>query len=290
MFKGNNNLVVGLFVSIAIAFFVGFILWLTGRSGAEEMERYSLLFEKDVSGLAVGGPVKYMGVNIGSVIQMEIVRRDKIQIRVDIEILESTPVDSGTFASLAFQGITGVPYPVIPVRQIGIAAVLSGAPRIVDRLDSLLIQANELLNDENRASISQSLTNLETLTASLAGSSDTIAALPSGIDQTLADIRGVVGELKQMVETVQPDIHSAMASLDRSTANLANLTAQLDDWMTRNEANLGRFVDQGLGEAPALIAAANQTMRDLEKLLAKLQEDPSQLIYQPQQESLEIDP
>jgi phospholipid/cholesterol/gamma-HCH transport system substrate-binding protein len=311
MFKGNNNLAVGLFVSLAIAFFVGFILWLTGRSGTEELERYSLLFEKDVSGLAIGGPVKYMGVNIGSVIQMEIVRRDKILIRVDIEILESTPVDSGTFASLAFQGITGVavvnldsdegkheplkptegvPYPVIPVRQLGIAAVLSGAPRIVDQLDSLLIQANELLSEENRMAISHSLENVETLTTSLAGSSDRIADLPVGIEQTLADIRVVVAELKRMIVQVQPDFHSAMSSLNRSTENLANLTAQLDDWMTRNEANLERFVEEGLGEAPVLINAASQTMRDLEKLLARLQEDPSQLIYQPQQESLEIEP
>jgi phospholipid/cholesterol/gamma-HCH transport system substrate-binding protein len=312
MFKGNNNLVVGLFVSIAIAVFVGFILWLTGRSGTEEMERYSVLFEKDVSGLAVGGPVKYMGVNIGSVIQMEIVRHGGILIRVDIEVLKSTPVDSDTYASLAFQGITGVavvnldsdeegphgplkpakdtPYPLIPVRQIGIAAVLSGAPRIVERLDDLLVQANELLGEDNLASISRSLNNVEALTASLADSKDTIANLPAGLDQTLAEIRAVVGELKGMVEVVQPDVQSAMAGLQSSTASLANLTSQLDDWMTRNEANLERFVQDGLGEAPALIDSASQTMRDLEKLLATLQEDPSQLIHRPQQDSLEIEP
>lgn len=312
MFKGNNNLVVGLFVSIAIVVFVGFILWLTGRSGTQEVERYSVLFEKDVSGLAVGGPVKYMGVNIGSVIQMEIVRRGGILIRVDIEILKTTPVDSDTYASLAFQGITGVavvnldsdeegrheplkpatdtPYPLIPVRQIGIAAVLSGAPRIVDRLNDLLVQANELLGEDNRASISRSLNNVEALTASLADSKDTIANLPAGLDQTLAEIRVVVGELKGMVEVVQPDVQSAMEGLQSSTASLANLTSQLDDWMTRNEANLERFVKDGLGEAPALIDSASQTMRDLEKLLATLQEDPSQLIHRPQQDSLEIEP
>jgi ABC-type transporter Mla subunit MlaD len=124
----------------------------------------------------------------------------------------------------------------------------------------------------------------------LADSKDTIAALPAGLDETLAEIRSVVQELKGMVIEVQPDIQSAMASLDRSTANLANLTTQLDDWMTRNEANLERFVEEGLGEAPALINTASQTMRDLEKLLATLQEDPSQLIHRPQQETLEIEP
>ena len=325
MFKGNNNLVVGLFVTIAIVAFVGFILWLTGRSGDEDVARFSLMFEKDVTGLAVGGPVNYMGVSIGSVIQMEIVRRDvvntsadktkddqqSILIRVDIEVLERTPVDGRTFASLAFQGITGVavvnldsdtgrptplkvtddsPYPLIPVRQIGFAAVLSGAPRIVDRLDSLLIQANELLGEQNRASIGRSLENVESLTQSLAGSSETIAALPGDISQTLADIQIVAHQLKTLVVDVQPGIHSTLTNLNRSSENLANLTEQLDGWMTQNEANLQRFVEEGLGEAPELISGTRQTMRDLEKLLLTLQEDPSQLIHRPQDESLEIEP
>jgi phospholipid/cholesterol/gamma-HCH transport system substrate-binding protein len=311
VFKGNNNLIVGLFVSLAILAFVGFILWLTGRSGTEEMSRYSLLFEKDVSGLAVGGPVKYMGVNIGSVIQMQIVGDQNILIRVDIEVFETTPVNSRTFASLAFQGITGVavvnlqsdpgkheaikltpdiPYPVIPVRQLGIAAVLSGAPAIVERLDRALVQVNELLGEENRSSINRSLSNVESLTESLAGSKDTIAALPADLNRTLSEIQNVVRQLQGMVGEVQPDIKSTLANLDRSSENLANLTERLDDWMMQNEANLQRFVEDGLGEAPALISGARQTMRELDKLLHTMQENPSQLIHRPQEDTLEIEP
>ena len=52
MFKGNKNLIVGLFVSISLAVFIGFVLWLTGRSGTEEVDQYSMLFQRDVSGLS----------------------------------------------------------------------------------------------------------------------------------------------------------------------------------------------------------------------------------------------
>ena len=143
MFKGDRNFTVGLFVSIAIAALVVFIIWLTGRSGQEEMSRYTLLFNRDVSGLAVGGPVKYMGMNIGSVVHMDLDKSEGVRIRVDIEILTSTPVNQGTYASLAIQGITGVAvvnlaseagdfpalpdpprgrHPEIPVRDVGFAA------------------------------------------------------------------------------------------------------------------------------------------------------------------------
>ena len=311
MFKGNNNFVVGLFVSIAIVAFISFVLWLTGRSGVEEMKRYSMLFERDVSGLAVGGPVKFMGVNIGSVVRMEIIRKNGMMIRVDIEILEDTPVDSGTFGSLAFQGITGVAvvnlnsesglhdplemtpgfeYPVIPVRDVGFAAVLARAPRIMDRLDGLLGQANQLLGEDNRGSIARSLGNVESLTASLADSRDVIAALPADLNQTLTDIQGVVGQLQELVSQLQPGINSTMDNLNRSSENLASLTANLDNWMIENEADLSRFVDDGLGEAPALIKGARQALRELEKLVAELQDDPSQLIYRPREDTLEIEP
>ena len=311
MFKGNKNFAVGLFVSIAMVAFISFVLWLTGRSGVAEMARYSMMFERDVSGLAIGGPVKYMGVSIGSVTQMEIIGEGNILVRVDIEILESTPVNSGTFASLAFQGITGVAvvnldsdtgthkplkltagieYPVIPVRDVGFAAVLASAPKIMKRLDQLLSQANELMGEENRDSITRSLGNVESLTGSLADSREVIAALPADLNRTLADIQTVVGRLNELVTQLQPGINSTMDNLNHSSENLANLTASLDTWMKENEANLSRFVDEGLGEAPALISGARQTLRELQKLVAELQNDPSQLIYRPREDTLEMEP
>ncbi len=311
MFKGNKNFVVGLFVTIAIAAFIGFVLWLTGRSGVEDMKRYSMMFETNVSGLAVGGPVKFMGVNIGSVIKMEIIRQGGVLIRVDIEVLQDTPVDSGTFGSLAFQGITGVAvinldsdsgehdplgmtpgfeYPVIPVRDVGFAAVLASAPRIMNRLDGLLSQANLLLGEENRDSITRSLGNVESLTESLADSREVIAALPADLNRTLTDIQTVVGQLNELVGQLQPGINSTLDNLNRSSENLASLTASLDTWMKENEANLSQFVDQGLGEAPALISGARQALRELEKLVAELKDDPSQLIYRPREDALEIEP
>ena len=108
MFKGDRNFAVGLFVTIAIAAFIFFVVWLTGRTGNEEMTKYTLLFDNDITGLYVGSSVKYMGMNIGTVSEMKLEQNNGIRIRVVINILESTPVDHGTYASLALQGITGV--------------------------------------------------------------------------------------------------------------------------------------------------------------------------------------
>ncbi len=311
MFKGNNNFIVGLFVSVSIAAFVAFVLWLTGRSGVEDMQRYSMMFQRDVTGLSIGGPVNYMGVNIGSVTGMQLVRHEDMNVRVDIEVLETTHVDSGTFASLAFQGITGVAvinlssdpgrhdalaptpgfeFPVIPVRDVGFAAVLSSAPGIMNKMDKLLTHADDLLGEQNRTAIASTLENLQSLVSSLAQSRETIAGLPSGLERTLAGIQTTVEQLQGIIQDADPDLSSTIDNLNRSSANLASLTARLDHWMAENEAGMQRFIEEGLGEAPELIGNARQALRQLEKLAQELQDSPAQFIHRVPEDTLEIDP
>ena len=311
MFKGDRNFTVGLFVSISITAFVVFVLWLTGRSGDEEMARYSLKFGRDVSGLAVGGPVKYMGMNVGSVIHMDLETGGGVRVRVDIEVLTSTPVNQGTYASLALQGITGVAvvnlasesgehdplpkpphgqYPEIPVRDVGFAALLSSAPEIMAKLDHLLSQAGELLGQDNRDMIGGTLRNVETLTTSLAGSSEQLAALPQDLSATLAEIQATASDLRSMLGQVQPELSSTIANINRSSENLASLTGRFDEMLRDNEDDFERFMQDGLGEAPAFLRESRATLRDLEKLLAELKGDPSQLIHRPPTDALEMDP
>ena len=103
MFKGNPNLAVGVFVSAALAILAVFAIWLAGTKGNEPMQSYSLLFERDVSGLSLGGPVYFMGVSVGRVSGMELLPGDPVRVRVDIAVRANTPVDRCTFARLVSQ-------------------------------------------------------------------------------------------------------------------------------------------------------------------------------------------
>jgi len=311
MFKGDRNFAVGLFVSIAIAAFIFFVIWLTGRTGNEEMKRYSLLFSKDISGLSVGGPVKYMGMNIGTVIEMELESNHGIRIRVDIEILESTPVDHGTFASLALQGITGVAvvnlasdpgdhapldkqegyeYPVIPVRIVGFSALMASAPEIMGKLDNLLTQAGKILGEENQSSIAGLLHNIDDITLSLAEERETIAKIPGNLNQTLTEIQATVVQMQNLLGELQPGLNSTIENASRSAENLASLTARMDALLQKHENDMSQFLEEGLGSIPDLMGEAQDALRDLEKLVKELQDDPSQLIYRQADNSVEIDP
>lgn len=312
MFKGNPTLPVGIFVSVALLALASFAMWLAGTKGNEPMAEYSVLFERDISGLSLGGPVFFMGVQVGRVSNMELLPGDPVKVRVDISVLADTPIDQGSFASLMSQGITGVNvinisaqpgqhpplaeaegddhHPLIPVRQTGLSAMLAQAPDTISKLNAALDQANLLLGPENRASISQSLANMEELTTALAEDRAAWATLPGDMQSLLGDAKSLVNELNNTVAELTPELSTTLAHTRETAANAEQLSARLDQLIRANEAEFEHFIDNGLGQSPELIYDLRSSLRELQKLLRQLQGDPSQLIHRPPNDALEVNP
>lgn len=305
----NTQLAVGTFVSAALILFVAITIWLSGRQGGEAVEQYSLYFQDDVSGLMMGGPVYYLGVEVGNVTRMDIVPGDPMRVRVDIEVLASTPIDTGTSASLAYQGITGVAvinlfgdpgmnlplktppgedYPVIEVRDAGLAALLSDAPGIIERINLLLDQASGLVTPENQARVSGTLENIESLTAALKNQERALADLPLGLNETLTEIRAAVAELKAAAAEVRPGMLATVQHVEQISASMESLTSRLDAWTEDNGEDMQHFLDNGLGQVPDLVADARAVLREADKLIRELRENPSSLVYKPQDEAVEL--
>lgn len=301
----NRNFTVGLFVSVSLAAIVVLTLWLSGRHGAADTTTYSMFFERDVSGLMLGGPVFYLGVEVGNVSRMQIIPGDPMTVRVDVEVQASTPVDTGTYASLYYQGITGVAvinlygdpgmnlplkvppgmeHPVIEVRDSGLAALLADAPGIMQKVDLLLEKAGELVNEENRALITGTLRNLEILSESLAERQASFAALPGAVNDTLREVRVSLQQLRDTVAEVSPGLTATTGNLAQASADLSRLIGRLDEWAADNGQGMEDFMGEGLGQVPDLITDARATLREVEKLVRSLREDPSQVLYRPADE------
>ena len=45
----------------------------------------------------------------------------------------------------------------------------------------------------------------------------------------------------------------------------------------------------GLGEVPALISDARETLREIDKLVMDLRENPSKLIYKPNEDAVDVE-
>lgn len=306
----NKNFAVGLFVAVALAAFVAATLWLTGRQGSEPTVDYSMFFEKDVGGLMLGGPVFYLGVEVGTVTSMNIVPGNPMRVRVDAEVLKSAPIDNGTYASLAFQGITGVAviklyadpgvhdplqitneskYPVIEVRDTGFSALLSKAPAIIEKLDSVLVQINQLLGNENRELVRGMLVDIADVTNELALQKESIGELPALLKSSLEQLNSSLEQLSSMAVRMEPGLNASIANLEQMTGNLAQMTARMEQWTANNDTDVNAFMSEGLGEVPVLVTEAQITLREVQKLVKELREDPSALIYRPNEGTKEVE-
>ena len=158
----------GLFIigfSIAAAIFA---VWL-GSSGHHDDVIYRIHFPDSVSGLTVGDPVKYRGIDVGTVKSMIIDPDNPRLVQVDVRLRKETPVKTDTRASLELKGITGVIFielnggdpaaklllavtppgkmPEIPSEKTGLKAMLDELPKLVDKFSAIGDQAKEVMTN-----------------------------------------------------------------------------------------------------------------------------------------------
>ena len=152
-----------------------FTVWLTSASNGE-FAKYRIRFAESVSGLSVGGSVKYRGVDVGSVESIAIDPHDTKLILVIIKVQKATPIKTDTVASLKLQGITGVVFieltggsnnmadmpktedpdqiPEIKAQSSPLSAIVDRLPELLDRISKAVEQINKMVSDDNVASIS----------------------------------------------------------------------------------------------------------------------------------------
>ena len=104
-----NYVLIGVFTLVGAlgAFF--FLLWLAKVEVNRQYAYYDVLFD-NVAGLGTAGSVRYNGLPVGQVVELELDETDPSKVRVRVEIDADTPVKTDTVAQLQSQGVTGVSY------------------------------------------------------------------------------------------------------------------------------------------------------------------------------------
>jgi phospholipid/cholesterol/gamma-HCH transport system substrate-binding protein len=108
MEKSASYFMVGVFVSLVIFFFTGFLIWLAGPHDKQDLTFYTVEFTDSISGLEEGSDVQYRGVKIGKVMKMHLVPDNNSLVHVDIGVDKQVPIRAHTKIALQTQGITGL--------------------------------------------------------------------------------------------------------------------------------------------------------------------------------------
>jgi len=224
-----HALAAGAFVLVLSALLIALAFWLTRDAGVRRI--YEVSTRETVTGLQPQATVRYRGINVGKVSSMGYDPQIPGNVLVRIAVDENTPVTSSTFASLGFQGVTGIAFVQlddtgvstdklatssdhpgrIPMHS-GLVDQLAGqSTRLLAQLEETSRRVNQLLAAENQkalmssinllgqaaASVPPAMQQVTTTFKSMSETSDSVASSADEVKKTAAEFRGLSKRVQQ---------------------------------------------------------------------------------------------
>lgn len=285
-------LAVGLFTVLLGAGVVVAAMWLSGET--ESRERYVLETRYPVTGLNVQAPVRFRGVEVGKVDAIEFGAADPRVILVRVGVRSGTPITRGTYGQLGSQGVTGLSYVIldddgsrperlsstdpnarIPVRASFLDELSGSSKDLLTDVRVVAGRINVLLSETNQAQLIRTLAGLEV-------AARRITELASKVDPALRNVPGLT-----------EDARRAFTRAEALMGNLDKLALELGKHVDAVE-RVAKSADQVGGAAQSLSSAAvgdtlprlnelldelGRNSRDLDRLLAELNEQPASLVF-----------
>jgi len=164
----KHYFVEGLFIIGFLLALALFSVWLVSTGHRDDV-LYRIHFAESVSGLALGDPVKYRGVDVGTVKAMAIDTARPDLVQVDVRLRKDAPVKTDTKASLKLKGITGTVFielsgggadapsllaatpegqiPEIPAEKSSLATILDELPKVIAKFSAIEDKTNKVVAD-----------------------------------------------------------------------------------------------------------------------------------------------
>lgn len=174
----RHYFIVGLFVFLALAAAGFYAVWSLGQKGKDELRTYAIYFDQAINGVNNGSVIRLKGIPVGTVTSINFDPRNMNRIRVLATVDRKAPVDSTTRATVQLQGVTGLAvialnnmpdipkyemekdadgHPIIPSEPSQLQQVFDEMPAMIKDLRELARRGQNLLSDENVASLNDSL-------------------------------------------------------------------------------------------------------------------------------------
>ncbi|HEY5647518.1 MAG TPA: MlaD family protein [Pseudomonadales bacterium] len=303
----TNYVAVGLFLIAGIVSVVALVMWLGKAGDTTPRERYVVQIDGNVNGLSNGSAVYYLGVNVGSVIDIVLHTEAHPVVEVHIQIEKSLPIDETTYATLVMQGVTGIGnidlasdpklnqpqvtdesgLPIIPFRASGLSAFLSGSGDLTVDLQRFIARMNLWAGEENRKRVEEILENFRVVSGVLADERETVPELARSLKDALASVERTARTIETSVSADWPVI---AADLKTTMSNLASASARVDGWLAANEGSIEQLLGPGLDDVTRLAGELRAVTEEVTRLSARLREDPSRIIYRARTDAVVADP
>jgi phospholipid/cholesterol/gamma-HCH transport system substrate-binding protein len=299
--KANYTLV-GLFIIVFSLALLGFVFWL-GKyaSNSEEFDMYKTYLMESVSGLYPESPVKFMGLEVGTVNRIQIDPSNSERIEITLKILKKTPIKEDCYAVLGSQGLTGLSFielkggsqnasllkkgdeiPTISSQKSLMNLLSSNASEITHKLDALLTKASALLDAKNVAHVEKILHNLEQFSQLVHDHKKDFTLLIEGAKTlettSIKAFQTFDDEIKHM-RTAADNANELMNSLKTVSLKSDALVVALHDSLNRGDLNFKEISYEATSKASDVLDEMKILTLETQNLIKHLNQNPSDIIF-----------
>lgn len=290
-----NYAKVGLFVVIFTIILIVGGIWLSVGVHTTSHETYLVFMNESVSGLTVRAPVKYNGVDVGYVKDISLRKSHPDQVKLSLDIKSSVLISIDTRAVLDSQGLTGIAYLELTGGTVDSAPlkakpgqkypVIPSSPSLLFRLDAALddLTSNlnnisdglsSILNQENAATIRDTLKNIDAVSKTLSNNTSNINGIMANANTTMKNAAIASKKLPQVMSSIE----DSSKSVKVLTKKLADAGKQAD--LTLRDARIGvqTLNNQLLPQAVNTLGDFQSVMSNLKSVSAQLKQNPSVLV------------
>jgi len=280
----SHAIAAGIFVLVLVGLLIGLASWLTRDTSS--LRPYEISSAQAVTGLQPQAGVRYKGVQVGRVTAISLDPQLRGNVLVRIAVDDSAPISSSTYASLGFQGVTGLAFvqldddtvpgtPLatsskrvarIPMRPGLLSRLSEQGGHLLGQLDEASQRLNRLLDEDKQRALVNTLNRLsqaagnlsqlshhadQVLTGSGAPGGVSLPQMAAQADASLKSIALTAERLRDSSEVVK----GSAENFRRTTTRMLEAGGTLDkiartaDETARTVRQFGR-VAEGLAEQP----------------------------------------
>jgi phospholipid/cholesterol/gamma-HCH transport system substrate-binding protein len=292
-----NYTIVGIFTLLVIAAAFGFVYWMAEYGRGGPMAELVVRIPGSANGLSVGSPVRFNGIQVGSVKSLSIDADDPRYSLAFTEVRADAPVYSSTKAVLEIQGLTGAAYielsggrngdenilkrsidtgkrAVLLADQSSVTNLLATADKILNRANDAIGEVQSFVQDA-RGPLTDTVRNADKFSKALADNSDNIdkfLASVGKLSETFTSVStrvdSTLDAVEKLVRAVDANkINDVVNNADKITANVADATTDLKATVASIKQTADTYNEFG--------KKAQQTLDRVDTLVAQI--DPAKV-------------
>ena len=300
----SHALAAGAFVLAVTALLVAMAMWLTRDKGVTQP--FELSTRDTVTGLQPQAAVRFKGVSVGRVTDIGFDPHVAGNVLIRIAVDSNAPLTPTTFATLSYQGITGLAFiqlddegkkqetepkgssgvPRLPLRTSQLGELSARVPELMTKVEEVSERVNQLLSDTNQKNFAKTLEGVAASAASINKITQSLDhTLTQRVDPALAALPALVNDSSKTMQALQGAAKDVSRTADAFTATADRLNGKDGpiDRLAEGTGALSQAADTfGSTTLPRLNRVGEETSRaarQLSRTVTNINDNQQSLIF-----------